>query len=162
MADQAEPKKKQDSPYEDTVFETRMSWWSFSGSFMMAGLCVAAMAVGLVTHQPWGNLLALAAFALGSVVGSGPFVKRAALVAKVTSKRLVVSRGLVAVDTTSINLNRIEAIDVEQSIGQRMMGYGNVVVHGMGDTPIKLVNIADPKGFRDHAFKASDRNVQVI
>lgn len=162
MAEDAAPSKKKDSPYEDTVFETRMSWWAFTGSFLLASICLAAMLVGLVTHQPWGKLLALVAFALGSIVGCGPFVKRAALVARVTSKRLVVSRGLVSVDTTSINLNRIEAIDVEQSIGQRLMGYGNVVVHGMGDTPIKLVNITDPKGFRDHAFKASDRNIQVI
>ncbi|HEY2177736.1 MAG TPA: PH domain-containing protein [Caulobacteraceae bacterium] len=67
----------------------------------------------------------------------------------VTNHRLLVKRGVLSVHTVEMSLDKVESVDVDQTLVGRMLGFGSVTVHGVGSRwdPINL--IPDPAGFRN-------------
>jgi uncharacterized membrane protein YdbT with pleckstrin-like domain len=71
----------------------------------------------------------------------------------VTNKRIIVKIGLIATTAREIFINRIESIQLQQSIAGRLLGYGAVIPAGTGgdkaslhryiDNPIALKNVID-------------------
>jgi uncharacterized membrane protein YdbT with pleckstrin-like domain len=61
-----------------------------------------------------------------------------------TSRRLIVKVGLISRTTEEISCNRIEEVNLEQSILQRILGCGNIKVTGVGSGEIILKNIDNP------------------
>ena len=61
-----------------------------------------------------------------------------------TSRRLIVKVGLISRSTEEISCNRIEEVNLEQSIFQRILGCGNIKVTGVGSGEIVLKNIDNP------------------
>ena len=45
---------------------------------------------------------------------------------------------------------RVESVDVSQSIGGRLMGYGDVTIVGVGDSERTIQMIGSPIQFRNH------------
>ena len=66
----------------------------------------------------------------------------------VTNKRVVVKIGWIQRRSIETLLNKIEAIEVMQSIGGRMLGYGTIIVIGTGGTKEAFNRIARPLEFR--------------
>ena len=50
----------------------------------------------------------------------------------VTTLRVVYKRGFVWLSTVEMALDKVETVDVEQSIGGRILGYGTVRIRGTG------------------------------
>ncbi|AGH97754.1 PH domain-containing protein [Micavibrio aeruginosavorus] len=71
----------------------------------------------------------------------------------VTTSRLIFKRGLVARYVGEMSIDRIEGVNVLQTILGRIFNYGRVMVRGMGVGEVILPPIADPIAFR----KAIDR-----
>lgn len=65
-----------------------------------------------------------------------------------TSRRLIVARGLLARTTIEVLLTRITGVDVEQSLFGRMGNFGTVTVIGFAGAQDVFQNIVDPHGFR--------------
>ena len=61
-----------------------------------------------------------------------------------TSRRLIVKVGLISRSTEEISCNRVEEVNLEQSIFQRILGCGNIKVTGVGSGKIILKNIDNP------------------
>ncbi len=66
----------------------------------------------------------------------------------ITNKRLVFKRGLVARYVGEMSVDRIESVNVLQSVWGRILNYGRLIVHGMGVGEIILPPIEDPIKFR--------------
>jgi uncharacterized membrane protein YdbT with pleckstrin-like domain len=66
----------------------------------------------------------------------------------VTNRRLIFKRGLVARRSDEVNIDRIEGCNVYQSFWGRILGYGVVVVRGMGIGEVVLPTMEDPLQFR--------------
>ena len=66
----------------------------------------------------------------------------------VTSRKVVAKVGFIARSTIEQRLEKVDSVSVDQSFLGRVLGFGNVTVHGTGinATPIKM--IADPLAFR--------------
>lgn len=64
----------------------------------------------------------------------------------VTDRRILYCTGLIAIRTRSIALSQIESRDVTQSILGRILGYGDLDLHGSGGMELQLQGIADPAG----------------
>jgi len=66
----------------------------------------------------------------------------------ITNKRIVVKTGVIKRHTLEMNLNKIESVNVDQSILGRMLGYGTITIIGTGGTHETFSNIANPLLFR--------------
>ncbi len=75
----------------------------------------------------------------------------------ITNKRVIVKKGLIAIWTLEMNLQKIETVNVEQSIPGRIFGYGCLTLIGTGGTKEKFYCIKDPISFRK-AFMEADIN----
>lgn len=61
-----------------------------------------------------------------------------------TNKRLVIKRGLISRQTEEMSFNRIEEVNLKQSILQRLLGTGNIRVTGTGSGEVVMKTIDDP------------------
>ena len=68
----------------------------------------------------------------------------------VTSLRVVHKEGFIKRQTFEMSLDKIESVDVEQSIAGRIFGWGNVTVMGVGEGRKTIKMIASPLEFRNH------------
>jgi membrane protein YdbS with pleckstrin-like domain len=139
---------------ETILREARMSWWALWPRVVLGivGLLVAAW--GLLRQDQAGY----AAAAFGALMFlwfvGGALMRRGAMNVKLTPRYLVLRTGLVSRHTSTVMLNRVESLDVDQSLWQRMCGYGTLTIRGTGSEDLRLVGIADPVGFQAEARKA--------
>jgi uncharacterized membrane protein YdbT with pleckstrin-like domain len=67
----------------------------------------------------------------------------------VTNLRVVHKTGFITRQTFEMSLDKIESVDVDQSIPGRFFDYGNVTITGVGKSEEKLTTIASPLAFRN-------------
>ena len=67
----------------------------------------------------------------------------------VTDHRVIVKRGFFSLHTVELNVDKVESVDVDQSLLGRMFGYGSVTIHGVGARWDPIPLITDPLGFRN-------------
>jgi uncharacterized membrane protein YdbT with pleckstrin-like domain len=68
----------------------------------------------------------------------------------VTDRRIVYKRGFIRRHTVEMNMDKVESVDVDQSIMGRLFDYGDIVVRGVGVGLEPLRNIEAPLEFRSH------------
>ena len=61
-----------------------------------------------------------------------------------TNRRLITKRGFIRRQTEEISFNRVEEVNLKQSILQRLLGSGDIVVTGTGSGEVALKNIDKP------------------
>ncbi len=66
----------------------------------------------------------------------------------ITNKRVVIKTGLISRKTIELNLNKIESVNVDQTIFGRIFGFGSITIIGIGGTREAFVNIRKPLEFR--------------
>jgi uncharacterized membrane protein YdbT with pleckstrin-like domain len=120
--------------------------------YRTVGWCPPAAEVGwwgCMGALHWGVKLAvLGIFVMGLWSFAHLMVVRVSTEIAVTTRRLVYKIGLVSRDAEEMNIDRVESVNVEQGILGRILGYGRVIVRGMGVGQIVLPTIADPVVFR--------------
>jgi uncharacterized membrane protein YdbT with pleckstrin-like domain len=78
------------------------------------------------------------------------FIDRATTEFAVTSRRVIYKDGLLRRRTVEMNLAAVESVDVVQSILGRILGFGEVRIHGTGGSWEPYPTISDPLTFRSH------------
>ena len=68
----------------------------------------------------------------------------------VTNLRVVHKTGFIKRRTFEMSLDKVESVDVNQSILGRLLNYGNVTVRGVGEGAETIQTIASPLDFRNH------------
>ena len=72
----------------------------------------------------------------------------------ITNNRLVYKRGLIARQVGEISIDRIEGVNVLQTVFGRIYNYGRLAIRGMGVGEVVLPPIEDPITFRKAIEKA--------
>jgi uncharacterized membrane protein YdbT with pleckstrin-like domain len=72
----------------------------------------------------------------------------------VTSRRIIYKRGFVQRHTVEMNMDKVESVDVDQSILGRIFNYGDIVIRGTGASLEPLRSIGSPLDFRNHVTAA--------
>jgi uncharacterized membrane protein YdbT with pleckstrin-like domain len=67
----------------------------------------------------------------------------------VTNRRVIYKRGLIRRQTNEMNMDKVESVQVEQSILGRMLDYGTVTILGTGEGFETLRTIASPIELRN-------------
>lgn len=84
-------------------------------------------------------------------------IARACTEMAVTSRRLILKRGLIRRDTSEMPLNRVESVNIRQGILGRIFGFGDVIATGTGDSALAFSGIDAPLDFKkaiDAALRA--------
>lgn len=119
------------------------------------GLLCLVGAVACLIASGWGIIFPLAA--VGALLGLvGAFLvfkawfQRWTTETDVTSLRVVHKEGFIKRQTFEMSLDKIESVDVSQSIAGRLFGWGDVTVHGVGEGTKTIKMIGAPIEFRNH------------
>jgi len=62
----------------------------------------------------------------------------------VTNKRVIYKTGIIGRKSEEMKLTSIETVEIEQGIGGRMLGFGDVKITGRGTSDLVFRRIADP------------------
>lgn len=97
------------------------------------------------TNYHWTHYLSWASL---FTLGLYPYIQTKTDEFVVTSKRIIIKKGLFAYYTFEMNLRRVETVHVEQGILGRMLGYGCITIIGSGGTKERFIEIQNPIQFR--------------
>jgi uncharacterized membrane protein YdbT with pleckstrin-like domain len=138
-------------PDETVRHLSKISWIIFIPGAMLLVIGIAALVLSrMVGAQDMSILLGVAAlaglFGFLSIVRS--WFKQWTTEIAVTNRRIIYKRGFIRRRTVEMNMDKVESVDVDQSIAGRLFGYGTVVVRGTGGGMEPLYKIDDPLEFR--------------
>jgi uncharacterized membrane protein YdbT with pleckstrin-like domain len=114
---------------EQIVYEAKVSWLSQ----------LPLVILGLVTLPLMGFGLLFLLIA---------FIKIWTTELAITNKRIIAKFGLVSRSTIEMRLEKVETVQVDQSILGRILNYGSVVVSGAGAPRAPIPGISAPLNFR--------------
>jgi len=135
---------------ESIVYKANIHWFIFvpGGTLLTLGILTAAVepSAGL------GMLLLL----LGLFFSLKAAIVKFTTELAVTSKRVVAKYGLISRSTIELNHDKVESLNVEQSILGRIFGFGTLVINGTGGNNTPIPNIDAPLEFRREAMQTVD------
>ena len=114
---------------ETVVHRARVSWWSQFG-LVVLGIVLLVVVIGL--------FFLVAAW-----------VRVHSTEIAITNRRVIAKFGFIRRHTIEMNMDKVESVDVDQSVFGRIFGYGDVLVRGTGvgfeplhmiESPIELRN----------------------
>src|SRR5690348_3410208 len=111
---------------EQAIFEGHPSWRAILG-FYLKGILIAAIAGAIAKLVGAGTatvfLIVLVILALTVLIG---FVKRVTTTYTITNRRLNIKRGLISREVQETRLERVQNVNFNQSLYQRIMQIGDV------------------------------------
>lgn len=96
------------------------------------------------TLVAWLYLLVLGWLLIGIFLFISMYFEKWTTERALTNRRLILKRGFIRRKTEEISFNRVEEVNLSQSILQRILGSGDIKVTGTGAGEIMLKNIDDP------------------
>jgi uncharacterized membrane protein YdbT with pleckstrin-like domain len=132
-------------PGEEIVFEGHPSWRATLRFYVLGFL--AAVAAGIVAGVAVGTEIGVAVVVVALlVVVLGGLVQRIATHYVVTTQRLRIRRGILAKRVQQTQLDRVQNVNTEQSLGERLLRIGTVDFDtaGTDDSDFTFRGIADP------------------
>jgi len=141
-------------PGETIRYATTIHWIVYLPGLLLLVLTALAywMAYQPVTgsaYRVWlwiaGFLLACAAIALFVA-----WFRRWTTEMAVTDRRIIFKRGFIRRRTIEMHLDKVESVDVDQSLIGRIFNYGDILIRGVGIGIEPLKNIGSPIEFRNH------------
>ena len=133
-------------PSEHIIYEGRPSWRSIL-LFYVLGIVAAAVGgaiAGLIWSDPgWGSLIGVLILIVVLVAG---WVRRVGTRYFVTNERLHIRRGILSRRSQETRLERIQNVNTDQSVFERILRIGTVDFDtaGGGDYDFAFRGVADP------------------
>ena len=141
-------------PGEEIVFEGHPSWRAVL-EFYVAGVVIVAV-VAAICALVSGTVLAIVAGAvlLALVILVG-LLKRMATRYVITTERLHIRRGILSKATQETRIQRVQNVNTNQSLFERLMQVGTVDFDtaGTDDSEFRFVGVASP----EEVVRAVDR-----
>ena len=144
---------------EEVVLDLRPHWWFMSGPastvLVAAGATIAAAALGAADAVVAG-LLVVTALALLWLLGRWMRWRTTNMV--VTSDRLIYRIGVVAKRGIEIPLERVNNIAFHQSVFERMLGAGDLLIESAGEGgQQRFSNIGHPSRVQNQIYREMER-----
>lgn len=121
---------------ERIVHVGRISLWSL-WRYTVPGVVLLPVGIGLV-------FLGIA------------YVKYKTTELAITTRRVIAKFGFVSRRTVELNIQKVESIQVEQTVMGRLLDYGTLVISGGGNPQAPIPGISDPIAFRKAFIEAQD------
>jgi uncharacterized membrane protein YdbT with pleckstrin-like domain len=130
----------------------RLHWVIFGRALLFAAIGIAILsAAGKAGPQTkdvaeiaGGLMLVLALLAFLQA-----WFRRSITEFAVTDHRVIYKRGFLRRHTVEMNMDKVETVDVDQSVLGRLLGFGTIHVHGTGQGIENLSRVAAPLRLRN-------------
>jgi uncharacterized membrane protein YdbT with pleckstrin-like domain len=141
-------------PGEKVLYSTNAHWIFYLPAI---GAWIAAIFLFFLSHETVTEgivLLCLSASAVVAIAAlywtAKAWFHRWTTETDVTNMRVVHKTGFIKRRTFEMSLDKVESVDVNQSILGRILNYGSVTVRGVGEGAETIETIASPLDFRNH------------
>jgi uncharacterized membrane protein YdbT with pleckstrin-like domain len=141
-------------PGEKVLYSTNAHWIFYGPAIMV---WIVAFVLFVLSRQTNTEGLILVYLSAAAVVAIGAlywtakaWFHRWTTETDVTNMRVVHKTGFIKRRTFEMSLDKVESVDVNQSILGRVLNYGNVTVRGVGEGVETIDTIAAPLEFRNH------------
>ena len=138
-------------PGETIVYATKLHWLIYLQTILLLIACLIIAGAALFTSDNQSITLALEIAAiifavLAMATGLRAFIRRATTELAVTDHRVIYKSGLLSRHTIEMNRDKVESVDVDQSLLGRIFGYGTVIVRGTGGSldPRRSADLSQP------------------
>jgi uncharacterized membrane protein YdbT with pleckstrin-like domain len=148
---------------EQVMFEGRPSWRAIIGFYITGTLIAAAIAaiVGLIGSTGAGVGVFVVLFLLIVLIG---WLRRIGTRYAITNERLTIQRGILSRHRQETRLTRVQNVNTDQTVLQRMLGVGVVDFDTAGtdapDSEFAFWGVADPGGVAKKVDAAVRRSQQ--
>ena len=140
-------------PNERVLYESRLHWLIYlPGSLLLCAAIIVAVAAQLLFGSD--TMTQFIAYAVAALIGLvavvlliDEWIRRKTTEVAVTDRRIIFKRGLFRRHTIEMNMDKVESVDVDQSVLGRMFNFGTIVIHGTGSDVEPLRRIEDPLHF---------------
>jgi uncharacterized membrane protein YdbT with pleckstrin-like domain len=143
---------------ERELYEGRPSWRALM-SFYLIGLGVAGLVVVIVglLADSWGTAIVIAAVIAGLTLVVG-YLRRIGTKYLITTQRLRISRGLVRKNVQETRLERVQNVNYNQGVLDRVLNVGTVDFDtaGTDDSEFRFEWVNEP----EQVVRAVDRAVE--
>ena len=75
----------------------------------------------------------------------------------ITNKRVIAKSGFISRHTIELNINRVESLQVSQSLFGRLFNFGTLIISGGGNPQAPINGISNPLAFRKAFIEAQDQ-----
>jgi uncharacterized membrane protein YdbT with pleckstrin-like domain len=137
-------------PGESLLYQGRIHWIIYLPAAVLLVLSAVALSRADVNRGFNWVLIAGLCATIGALAGLSAWIKRWTTEIDVTDRRIVYKRGLIRRHTVEMNMDKVESVDVDQTILGRMLNFGNVTIRGTGAGIEPLFNVEAPLRFRNH------------
>ena len=104
-----------------------------------------------------GPIAVVVAIVLTALVAVVPLVRWLGTQYVLTTERVVVRKGIVSKSGVEIPLENINNVLFSQSVIERVLGYGDVLIESAGSQgQSRLVDIPDPEAFQSEVYRARE------
>ena len=140
-------------PGEKVLYSTNAHWMFYLPAIAAWILALVLLILSRTTITEGIVLLCLSASAIVAIVALYWTVKawfhRWTTETDVTNLRVVHKTGFIKRRTFEMSLDKVESVDVNQSILGRLLNYGDVTILGVGEGKQTISTIASPLAFRN-------------
>jgi uncharacterized membrane protein YdbT with pleckstrin-like domain len=140
-------------PGEKVLYSTNAHWMFYLPAI---GAWAVALVLVILSRATTTESIALVCLAAAAVVAIAAlywtiraWFHRWTTETDVTNLRVVHKTGFIKRRTFEMSLDKVESVDVNQSILGRLMNYGDVTVRGVGEGFETIKAIASPLAFRN-------------
>jgi uncharacterized membrane protein YdbT with pleckstrin-like domain len=140
-------------PGEKVLYSTNAHWIFYWPAIAAGILAIVLLVLSRATTTEGLVLLCLSASAVVAIAGLYWAIRawfhRWTTETDVTNLRVVHKTGFIKRRTFEMSLDKVESVDVNQSILGRILNYGDVTILGVGEGKETIPTIASPLAFRN-------------
>jgi uncharacterized membrane protein YdbT with pleckstrin-like domain len=136
-------------PGEKILFISTIHWLIYAPAIALLIAAIVTAFWGAGSGSEFWRWISLLCFAAALLSAARAWFKRWTTEIAVTDRRVIYKRGFIRRHTIEMHMDKVESVDVSQSVLGRLFDYGDVLVRGTGvgfeplqmiESPIELRN----------------------
>jgi uncharacterized membrane protein YdbT with pleckstrin-like domain len=127
-------------PGEKILFVSTIHWLIYVPAILLLIAAIVAAFWAGSGSEVW-RWISLLCFALALLSATRAWFKRWTTEIAVTDRRVIYKRGFIRRHTIEMHMDKVESVDVSQSVLGRILDYGDVLVRGtgVGFEPLQMI-----------------------
>jgi uncharacterized membrane protein YdbT with pleckstrin-like domain len=145
---------------EEVVVDLRPHWWFFAGPAALLAVTVVGLVIAASVDAPSFLRLVLACVTLAALGWfAGRYLRWATTNFAVTTDRIIFRHGVLSKQGIEIPLERVNTIFFHQSIWERVIGTGDLVIESAGEKGSEpFTDIRRPSHVQNEIYRLMEEN----